>query len=81
MNYMNGTAVKLGDLVRLNDDEIATVVAIIEDEQFLPGVSAGEWRYLKRGVLIDSTKYGLFHYEDIDDDVVFIDRGTIGSAS
>ncbi len=75
MRYKDGTLVALGDLVRLNNDEIGSVVGVIEDQQFLSGFRAEEWQYLKRGLLVDSTKYGLFHYEELGDEVEFVERG------
>ncbi len=74
MKYSNGIEVLVGDKVRLSGDEIGQVVGLLEDNQFDTSVNANEWLYLAKGALIRSSKYGLFHYSEMNDDIVFISR-------
>lgn len=72
--YLSGEEVLLGDKVKLNDDEVGEIVALIESGQFDETLHASEWSHLKLGALVRSEKYGLFHYLEMNDEVDFTSR-------
>jgi hypothetical protein len=76
MKYVDGTIAKIGDLVRLNHDEEAEVVALIAETQARSDIKIEEWQYLNDGVLIESRKYGLFHFQELGNDVEFLARAS-----
>jgi signal peptidase I len=75
MKYYSGIDINLGDTVVLNDDEDGVVVAIIEEGKFLPAFKSEDWRYLSVGILVKSSKYGVFHYPTADEEIAFRSRG------
>jgi len=74
MKYSDGQEVKLGDLVRLGSDDGGVVVALIDSGEYSDGHPAGEWEYLKKGVMINFPQFGLIHYEEAEDDLQLIAR-------
>jgi hypothetical protein len=74
MKYYSGIDVKVGDKVTLNDDEAGVVVAILDDREFLSAIYEDKWQNLDVGVIIVSSKYGVFHYPEINEEVVFHSR-------
>jgi hypothetical protein len=74
MKYPDGQEVKLGDKVRLCNDEVGIVVASMDTDEYTEENPKEQWGYLKKGVMIDSPKYGLFHYPESDEDLELISR-------
>ncbi|WP_331350629.1 hypothetical protein [Cellvibrio sp. UBA7671] len=74
MNYSDGQELKIGDIVELKNSR-GVVVCSIDDEQYSKDYSKIDWSYLNRGVLIEFEKYGVIHYENIEEDVLLIKRG------
>ena len=64
MNYENGTAVLIGDMVGLGGGMTGVVVAVIAAGEFSAGYSADDWRYLRTGVLVESPQADIIHYPD-----------------
>lgn len=63
MKLTDGTSIKLGDRVKLNDGEVGTVVCSIDTHEFSESYPAEQWAYLGKGVLVEFPRYGVIHYE------------------
>jgi hypothetical protein len=66
MRYPDGQLIRVGDLVTIDESYSGTVVGCVEDGSYLFPHTAGEWEYLGRGVLIDTSFGGIVHYPDED---------------
>ena len=75
MKYFDGNEVRIGDKV-IADDSEGVVVCIIDAKQFSEGYQDA-WTYLEKGVLIETKKWGLIHYPEIDEDVMLVERAKI----
>lgn len=75
MKYIDGIEVMLGDNV-LVDGEPGIVVAVIDSGQYSETYTKG-WGFLERGALIEAKVFGLIHYLEADEDLVFVDRQSI----
>jgi hypothetical protein len=75
MRYTDGQEVRLGDRVKLGDDEGGIVVCSIDTGDYSDGYPEAQWGYLKRGVMIDFPRYGLIHYEEPEPDLRLMERG------
>ncbi|MBR0968507.1 hypothetical protein JQ554_30515 [Bradyrhizobium diazoefficiens] len=75
MKYSGGQDVRLGDRVRLGDDDGGVVVCSIDTDEYSAAAPKAEWSYLKKGVVIKFPKFGLIHYEQAEPDLVLIARG------
>jgi hypothetical protein len=74
MKYTDGQDVKLGDRVRLGNDDAGIVVASIDTGDYSSEHPRAQWSYLKRGVLISFPRHGLIHYEEPEPDLQLIER-------
>jgi hypothetical protein len=74
MKYWNGQDVRLGDRVKLGDDDAGVVVCSIDTGEYSDEHPESAWGYLKRGVMISFPKYGLIHYEQSEEDLELIAR-------
>ena len=72
MKYLDGKELCLGDKVRVAG-EPGTVVAVIDTNQYSEAYPGG-WSYLKKGALIEASAFGLLHYDNPDEDLVFLSR-------
>jgi hypothetical protein len=72
MKYPNGQTVRIGDRVKLWDDEAGTVVCAIETEEFSKEYPKTEWGYLKSGIIVKTDTGEIFHYTEADEDFEFI---------
>ena len=75
MQYTDGQDVRLGDRVKLGNDNGGVVVASIDTGEYAPDHPEAQWGYLKRGVIINFPLYGLIHYENPEPDLELISRG------
>jgi hypothetical protein len=75
MKYADGQEVKLGDQVRLGDDDGGIVVCSIDTGSYSAAAPESEWSYLKKGVVIRFPKFGLIHYETAEAGLMLIARG------
>lgn len=73
MHYCDGTKIQLADRVRLGDSD-GMVVALIGEGLYESKYLLKDWSYLKHGILINFNKYGLIYYENIEQDIIFIER-------
>ncbi len=74
MKYPDGQDVKLGDKVKLGQDQGGVVVCSIDTGECSAEYPETEWAHLKRGVVIKFPKYGLIHYEEPEPDLELIER-------
>ncbi|MDC0748549.1 hypothetical protein [Polyangium mundeleinium] len=74
MKYWDGQDVRLGDRVRLGDDDGGVVVCSLDTGEYSDEHPESAWGYLKRGVMILFPKYGLIHYEQPEEDLELIAR-------
>lgn len=74
MNYVNGEQVRLGDRVKLGDDNGGIVVCSIDTGEFSSAFPRAEWDYLARGVLIEFPRYGLIHYTEAEPGLALVER-------
>jgi len=63
MRYKNGSAVRLGDRVRLSNGDEGTVVFSIDTDEYSPDFPKAEWSYLSKGVMVRTTQGALVHFE------------------
>ena len=74
MKYPDGREVRLGDRVKLGQDDGGVVVASIDTNEYSSEHSKAQWGYLKKGVMIEFPKHGLIHYEEPEPDLQLIER-------
>ena len=74
MNYKNGKAIMVGDLVSLGGEMKGIVICSLDDQQALHGVDIEKWLYLKKGIVISSKEAGLVYYDEPDYDLRLIRR-------
>ena len=71
MNYEDGTPIKPGDIIRIDEKYIGRIIASMDTGQYLPGEEG--WSYLGKGIMVDTDFAGLVHYtEDARDEFVFL---------
>lgn len=74
MKYADGQEVRLGDRVKLGQDDGGIVVASIDTGEYSNDHSEAQWGYLKKGVMIEFPLHGLIHYEESEPDLQLIER-------
>jgi hypothetical protein len=72
MKYADGKEAKLGDRVKLGQDEGGVVVASIDTGEYSYEHSEDQWRHLKKGEVVAFPLYGLIHYEEPEPDLQLI---------
>ena len=75
MKYPDGQEVRLGDHVKLGQDTGGIVVVSIDTREYSAEHPEAQWGYLKKGVLIRFSLWGLIHYEESEPDLQLICRG------
>lgn len=78
MKYCDGRDVRLGDKVKLGDDE-GIVVCSIDTGEYSEEHPESAWGYLWKGVMISFPKYGLIHYEEPEEDLQLLSRASPNS--
>ena len=73
MNYHTGEKVLIGDRITV-DRSPGIVLCVIEDGQFSNAHPREQWDYLKKGMMVEAEGFGLVHYPEVDDDIVYIGR-------
>jgi hypothetical protein len=74
VKYADGQDVRLGDRVRLGDDDGGRVVCSIDTAEYSEACPESEWSYLKKGVVISFPQLGLIHYVEPEEDLQLIAR-------
>jgi hypothetical protein len=72
MKYPSGQDVKIGDRVKLWDDQYGTVVCSVETGEFSKEYPKAEWGYLKSGIIVKTDTGEVFHYTEADEDFELI---------
>lgn len=58
MRYPDGTDIRVGDRVKIADDDYGVVVFSIDTNEYSPEYPAHEWSYLKKGIMIKKRQNG-----------------------
>ena len=74
MRYPDGQEVKLGDKVKLGNDDKGVVVCSIDSNDYSSEHTAEQWVYLGKGVMIEFPSCGLIHYEKAENELKLICR-------
>jgi len=74
MKYADGQEVRLGDRVKLGQDDGGVVVASIDTNEYSGEHSEAQWGYLKKGVMIKFPLHGLIHYDEPEPDLQLVKR-------
>ncbi len=74
MHYSDGTDIRIGDKVKIADDDFGVVVFSIDTNEYSADFPAQEWNYLKNGIMIKSGKMGLVHYAKYSEDIQLVKR-------
>ena len=64
MRYSDGSRAQVGDAVVIEGDRRGRIVACLDRGEYAPDYPAAEWRYLERGLLVETDFGGLVHYPD-----------------
>jgi hypothetical protein len=68
-----GSLIHIGDRVDIGEGWATGVVVFsLDTGEFSPEYPEEHWAYLKRGVMVDTDKAGLIHYEDNSDELEII---------
>ena len=63
MKYSDGSAMKLGDKVKIDGKHHGVIVADIDGAEYSDEYTEEQWSYLGSGVMIDTDFGGLVHYK------------------
>lgn len=74
MKYSDGQEARMGDKVKLGEDEGGIVVCSIDTGEYSDDYPEAQWSYLKKGIMVDFPRYGLIHYEETEPDLLLIGR-------
>jgi len=74
MKFADGTDIRPGDIIQIDDVYRGRVVASMDTNEYLPGEDS--WAHLEAGIMVDTDFAGLVHYtSETADDFVLIQRG------
>ena len=76
MKYTDGLEIRIGDKVRLGQDE-GTVVCSIDAKEFSIEHPEEQWGYLKKGIMVDFPKIGLVHFPEHDPNLELMYRSSM----
>lgn len=74
MQYTDGRIAHIGDKVVLGQDQEGFVVCSIDTAEYSDDYPEKEWSYLKSGVLIKFSGYGIIRYTNPDADLRLLAR-------
>jgi hypothetical protein len=74
ITYCDGTEAHAGDTVKLSDGTYGTVVCVLDTDEYTREFPQDEWGYLHTGAMINTSTMGLVHYNQLDEDVEFVER-------
>lgn len=63
MKYSDGTNVVVGDIVELWDGLTGKVLCNLDEQRAIQGFEISDWLYLEKGIIVETDKAGLVHYE------------------
>jgi hypothetical protein len=73
LQYADGQELKLGDRVRVGEDD-GIVVASLDTGEFSDPLGKTQWRFLKTGVLVMLPDHGLVHCKELGSDIKLVQR-------
>jgi hypothetical protein len=76
MKYYDGQEVKLGDKVKLGQDDNGVVVCSIDADEYTERYPKASWSYLKKGIMVEFPSWGLIHHEEPEEDLKLIARAS-----
>lgn len=74
MNYADGQEVKLGDRVKMWEDDCGIVVCSLDTDEYSAAYPKENMEFLESGVMIDFPMYGLIHFAQSDEDIYLVAR-------
>jgi hypothetical protein len=64
IKYTDGTSIKVGDAVIMDDGLKGVVVCSIDNNLGSAGYPIEKWSYLKQGIMVETEEAGLVYYQD-----------------
>ncbi|HUB85706.1 MAG TPA: hypothetical protein VL971_08430 [Rhizomicrobium sp.] len=71
-----GRLIRLGDQVSIGGGMVGIVVFSIDTGEFSSEFPKVDWAHLGRGIMVQTTKAGLVHLADTDEDVQIISQNS-----
>jgi hypothetical protein len=75
MKYSNNMIVEIGDTVKIGLD-VGLVICDIDRDECVDDFEMGDWKYLKRGILVEFQNSGIVHMESPEFGLEFVKRKT-----
>lgn len=60
--------------MQYSDGSTGVVVCAMDTDEYSASCTKDQWGYLKKGIMIETKRMGLVHYEEPDEDMVLIER-------
>lgn len=79
MRYADGREVLVGDVVDLGGGSLGRVVAVLDTQLFSEQYPYEDWGYLRDGVLVEASSFGLLHCTGNDHDFTLVGRTGSGT--
>lgn len=76
LKYPDGQEIRQGDVVRMDGGAEGVVVFSIDTDEYSARFPKAHWQYLARGVMVESAKYGLVHFDRDEPDFALIRRAS-----
>lgn len=76
MKYEDGTLAFIGDELSIWEGMNGKIVCDFEKKVFLEGYAQSDWSTEMKGIMVLSEAGDLFHFEELNEDIVFIARGS-----
>ena len=74
MHDVNGQLIRVGDRLDVGHGwSIGVVVCSIDTGDYSPKHPKEQWGYLERGIMVETEKGGLIHYEENDGELEIIE--------
>ena len=74
MQYADGRKIRVGDRVRMGNDNRGRVVCDIAAGKFTSLYPESEWAYLNEGVVIEFCQYGVIPITEVEADLELVAR-------
>ena len=73
MRYLDGNEARIGDTIRLDNGQLATVVFSVDTCEFSEDFPESELSYLASGIMIRTESGELIHYEEESNQLVSLE--------
>jgi len=77
MKYQDGREIRMGDHVRLSNNEGGVVVFSIDTNEFSDEYPRSEWGYLEEGIMVRTDAGALIHYKENSGEVLIRENGGV----